>query len=128
MEINLKPNEGSLPKNAVKVLPRDRRRTSTGATNPGQDDAFPGLEDQQNTSKSFLARYWYIFLPMFIMSLFGEAPEDENASRQGQGQGQTQAQGQSQSQGRAAVNASSGASSAAGRPSGGVKQRRGKRG
>jgi len=125
----------NLPKGAITMLPRDKTRptqytgqsSTSSSTGKGGDDQkyFQDMmTEEQGPPKSFLMRYWYIILPMVIMTFFSEAPEDPNAPKEGQGP--SNQQGQNPSNVATATAAVAGASTAA--SSGKSRQRRGKRG
>lgn len=73
--------------------------------------------EQPNSIMGFLQRYWYILLPIMIMNLMSEPPQE---GQQQQGQGQPQQQGEQ--------GASAPAAATAPAPAGAAPKRRGKRG
>lgn len=83
---------------------------------PGSKDGPVPPEDSPSGPQGFLTKYWYIVLPMVLMSLFGgEAPPEEDGGEQQKGGAQP----------AVATNPAAGASAAGGS---GVRQRRGKKG
>jgi hypothetical protein len=85
---------------------------------PRSKDAIPGANPQEaGTTQSFLMKYWYILLPLFIMGVFGGAePQPQQQEQQG-----------SQQQGSAGARAPAPAAAAAPPAAGAGKARRGKR-
>eukprot|EP00566_Odontella_aurita_P015788 CAMPEP_0113529738 /NCGR_PEP_ID=MMETSP0015_2-20120614/2556_1 /TAXON_ID=2838 /ORGANISM="Odontella" /LENGTH=278 /DNA_ID=CAMNT_0000428393 /DNA_START=148 /DNA_END=984 /DNA_ORIENTATION=- /assembly_acc=CAM_ASM_000160 len=87
-------------------------------TAPGSKTGMPGVDQDKPQNKSFLMRYWYIILPLAIMSLTG----GEEPPPQGGAAGQSSGAGPAAVAGAAAAGAASAGAGAAQRP------RRGKRG
>lgn len=83
---------------------------------PGSKDG-PVPQDAPSGPQGFVTKYWYIILPMVLMSLFGgEAPQQEGGEQQGQ---QQQGGAQSAAAAKPAASAPQGST---------ARQRRGKRG
>lgn len=118
----------NLPKGSFQALPRDRVGSDVGVGETGagagasepRDDAF-GDGESGNQRQSFLMRYWYIILPLFIMSMLGaeEPPPEQGGEPQQQGTAAAPATATATATGVAAASAVGGG--------GGGRVRRGKR-
>lgn len=106
------------------MLPRDRKKVQDGTGNNVGDTTFTDNllmnEEEKASQKGFLARYWYILLPLAIMSLFGEAPPEPD--QQGQRGGASQQGG-----GAGVATATAATAAAVGGGNAAARQRRGKR-
>jgi len=124
MTIPLILSNTNLAKNAITMLPNEKNRVhggASGSSSQGENDLFPG-ENQQEIPKSFLMRYWYIFVPMFLISLFGgQSPEEEKEGESSSSQGAAVAATAT------AAGSASTVSAGSSNNRGSVKQRRGKR-
>lgn len=93
-----------------------------GAKTSQKTNAFTEEQEAVTTPQGFLKRYWYVLLPILIISITGSGPAEEPPKRGPQGEGSGQE--------GAAVAAATPATVvpvAATTPSSGGKQRRGKR-
>ena len=103
------------PQIGLTFFPRSQGAQAVpGATQDGQPEA--------TTPLSFLSKYWYIALPLFIMGIIGPA-EDPPPGEQQRGGG-----GGSGGQAAAPAGAARGGGGGGGSSSGGGPRRRGKRG
>lgn len=104
-------------------------KQKSGTANPLDPNA--NKEQEPITSpQGFVKRYWYILLPLFIMSMTsGAAPEEEEKGQQGQGggAGTHPSQGGASGSGQATASAPVAAAAPTSGGGGGTR-RRGKRG
>jgi len=67
------------------ILPSQRSRPAGLKFFPSTGNAMPGVEGSEQPNVSFMRKYWYIFLPMVIVSLIGggeEAPAQQTGGEQ----------------------------------------------
>ncbi|KAJ1965798.1 hypothetical protein IWQ62_002579 [Dispira parvispora] len=52
------------------------------------DPSDPTGEKKQEESKSFIVKYWYIIVPLLLMSLISTGPAENDANKSSQGRSQ----------------------------------------